>query len=144
MDAYCLLTATNLTPSLSSLHPKGTEGYHFPDASSVFITTTLVSFFPSLDAASSMKKSIERCGGTIIGAAAAIAIGFLSLLFGRIDRTGCVLGSCHECIVLCCAILFLQNKGIRIWTSPRIRLVRLDCLDLLQYLAVSSDLAFGG
>ena len=92
--------------------PIGTEGYHFPDVSSVFITTILVSFFPSLDAASSTKKSIERMGGTIVGAAAAIALGFLSLLFGAGTQAQSVfLGTIMAVLLFVIPYYMLKTKG---------------------------------
>ena len=63
--------------------PLGSDGYQFPHASSVFITCALVSFFPSLDAASSLKKSVHRIGGTMIGSSLAIVLGFISLQIGH-------------------------------------------------------------
>lgn len=65
---------------------QGVEGYQYPQASSVYITCALVSWFPSLDAASAVKKSIERVLGTAIGAAFALAIGFISLQIGEGTR----------------------------------------------------------
>ena len=92
--------------------PIGAEGYHFPDASSVFITTILVSFFPSLDAASSMKKSIERMGGTIVGAAAAIALGFLSLLFGAgTQAQSAFLGTIMAVLLFVIPYYMFKTKG---------------------------------
>ena len=83
LHSFIIIVYTHRSSTISSLyHHKGSEGYHFPDSFSVFITCILVSFFPSLDAASSMKKAIERMLGTVVGAAAAIILGFISILIG--------------------------------------------------------------
>ena len=61
--------------SLSSTHNN-----KYPQAMWVLITVLFVCWFPSLDAASVVEKSLQRLYGTFIGATVGLLCGFLSLL----------------------------------------------------------------
>ena len=67
--------------------PQGSDsGWTYPHSVWVYITGMVVLFFPTLDMASSMKKSFHRLFGTVIGAAIGLAVGFLSSLIGYGSR----------------------------------------------------------
>ena len=55
--------------------------FHFQEGMWVLITVLFVCWFPRLDSASVVEKSIQRLIGTFIGAAFALSCGFVSLLF---------------------------------------------------------------
>jgi len=66
--------------------PQGSDsGWTYPHGVWVYITGMVVLFFPTLDMASSMKKSFHRLG-TVVGAAIGLAVGFLSSLIGYGSR----------------------------------------------------------
>jgi len=51
----------------------------WPSATWIYITAAIVSWMPSIDTASVLKKTIERTIGTMIGAFFGLAVGFISL-----------------------------------------------------------------
>jgi hypothetical protein len=53
------------------------NGKGWPQGSWVVITTLMVSWFPSMDAASIIEKSIQRCMGTLSGGFLGLFLGFL-------------------------------------------------------------------
>lgn len=76
----CAFVASLFT--LLSAPPGSDSGWTYPHAIWVYVTGMVVLFFPTLDIASSMKKSFHRLFGTVCGAASGLAIGFLSSLTG--------------------------------------------------------------
>lgn len=125
-------STSHLISSSYCCSSQGGEGYHFPDSSSVFVTCVLVSFFPSLDAASSMKKSIERCLGTAVGAAAAIVLGFISLPIGPGTRGQAAFLGLVLAVLFFALPLFFQNEAVWICTSAWIDYRRFRCFGILQ------------
>lgn len=90
----------------------------------VVITVLFVCWFPSLDAASVVEKSIQRLYGTAIGAAVGLLCGFLSLtLLGSEEGNALLMGP-QATFVLCCiaaytfvicwAAVQFQVKGTKI------------------------------
>ena len=80
----CAFVASLFT--LLSAPPGSDSGWVYPHAVWVYVTGMVVLFFPTLDMASSMKKSVHRLVGTIVGAAIGLAVGFLSSLIGYGSR----------------------------------------------------------
>jgi len=80
----CAFVASLFT--LLSAPPGSDSGYTYPHGVWVYITGMVVLFFPTLDMASSMKKSFHRLCGTVVGAAIGLAVGFLSSLIGYGSR----------------------------------------------------------
>ena len=65
--------------SLFVLAQSPADTHHFPEGMWVLITVLFVCWFPTLDAASVLEKSIQRLIGTLIGAALGVLCGFISL-----------------------------------------------------------------
>ena len=69
--------------SLFVLAQSPSNKHHFPEGMWVLITVLFVCWFPTLDAASVLEKSIQRLIGTLIGASVGLLCGFVSLLFAN-------------------------------------------------------------
>lgn len=79
----CLALTISACFTLISSPTESTNGWTWPESGWIYITSCVVTWMPSVDAASTVKKSIERILGTILGASIGVGIGFLSLLFGQ-------------------------------------------------------------
>ena len=89
------------------------NGRSWPQGSWVMITTLMVSWFPSMDAASVIEKSIQRCMGTLFG-------GFLGLLFGF----SCYKISHQRTRVICLEICYVLAVFMVCFISVKYQLTR--------------------
>ena len=81
-DAVCFgarMAACLTLSSLFVLAQSPADAHHFPEGMWVLITVLFVCWFPTLDAASVLEKSIQRLIGTLIGAGLGVLCGFVSL-----------------------------------------------------------------
>ncbi|KAL7550641.1 hypothetical protein ACHAWF_016361 [Thalassiosira exigua] len=82
----------------------------------VLVTVLFVCWFPSLDAASVLEKSLQRLYGTLIGAAAALACGFPSLAverrWGYRVQAGFLAGCFFlQSFAVCCGAMHVRVGG---------------------------------
>lgn len=90
------------------------NGSKFPEGMWVLITILFVCWFPSLDAASVIEKSLQRIYGTLIGSSVALLCGLVSLAFG--SRRAWKASFLAFCIflytfVICWAAVSFKVKG---------------------------------
>jgi len=70
----------------------------------------MVSWFPSLDAASVVEKTFQRILGTCIGACLGVGVGFLSILMPNFRAQAIFLGTCIAIITFLYSFASLQFK----------------------------------
>jgi len=88
-DAFYFGVRMSVCLTISSLFvlvQAPSDKHHFPEGMWVLITVLFVCWFPTLDAASVLEKSIQRLIGTLIGASLGLLCGFVSIFFA--DRFG--------------------------------------------------------
>ena len=87
----------------------GDQGVEYPQGMWVIITVLFVCWFPSLDAASVVEKSLQRIYGTLIGASVGVLCGVASVYFCGLHKNGQAIfvGTCiaSYTFVLCWAAL---------------------------------------
>lgn len=89
----------------------GDDGKGYPQGMWVLVTMLFVSWFPRLDAASVIEKSIQRLMGTFIGASIGLGCGFTSMAFENNASQAAFLGFC----------VFIVTFGV-VFTSGNFRL----------------------
>jgi uncharacterized membrane protein YccC len=85
-DAFYFGVRMSVCLTISSLFvlvQSPSDTHHFPEGMWVLITVLFVCWFPTLDAASVLEKSIQRLIGTLIGASLGLICGFVSLFFAN-------------------------------------------------------------
>lgn len=123
--------------TLSSLfillrHP----GQEFPEAMWILITVLFVCWFPTLDAASVVEKSIQRLYGTAIGTLTGLTCGFLSLA---------LLGENCECYALQSGFLILCLAAYTFmicWGACHYNVERNKIITRYNYACILSLLTF--
>jgi len=86
------------------------DGGRYPEGMWVFISVLFVSWFPRLDAASVVEKSIQRLIGTFIGAAIGLFCGFLSLLMEDHAKQAFFLACCITVVTFVITFSIVQFK----------------------------------
>ena len=88
----------------------------YPQGTWVYITALMVSWFPQMDAASVIKKTIQRIQGTIIGAVLGILIGYFSYVIDTNKRSqvkqAIFLGVMIAVVTFLFTFLFVQYRYI--------------------------------
>ena len=88
----------------------------YPQGTWVYITALMVSWFPQMDAASVIKKTIQRIQGTIIGAVLGILIGYFSYVIDTNKRSqvkqAIFLGVMIAVVTFLFTFLFVQYRFI--------------------------------
>ena len=87
----------------------------YPQGTWVYITALMVSWFPSMDAASVIKKTIQRIQGTVMGAILGILVGYFSFVIdtnqGR-AKQAVFLGVMIALVTFLYTFLFVQYRYI--------------------------------
>lgn len=104
----------------------------YPQGLWVYISVLFVSWFPSLDAASVIEKSLQRLMGTIIGALLGLICGFLSLAMPH--------GAPQAIFLACC--IGVVTFGIT-FSTIQFRVGRTPIIQRYNYASILCLLTFG-
>jgi hypothetical protein len=111
-DAFGFALRISLVLTTSSFFVLYHPADPYPQGSWVFITCLVVSWYPSsMDAASVLKKTVQRIIGTILGSLVALAVGFLMRTVSDVHHQAIVLGSSVAIISFCVPYLVVHNSN---------------------------------
>ena len=118
------------------LRPPG-ESLH--QAVWIVVTVQFVCWFPSLDAASVVEKSIQRLYGTFVGASTGLTCGFLSLAILRFGRTGGYNVAAQSLFLICCIATYTYTIC---WGSVQYKIQGTKIIAKYNYACILSLLTF--